>query len=161
MLQFARALCACSRRVNVFVFSTELRDVTREIRATLTHGGALSGLGEAWGGGTRIGASLATLIERDGARVLTPETVVLVFSDGLDVGEPDRLARAMRELDRRSAGVVWINPHADTGGYAPAARGMRAALPYVIALSGARDARGFEAMAERVARSARIRGHRT
>jgi uncharacterized protein len=161
MLQFARALCACSRRVNVFVFSTELREVTREIRATLTRGGTLSGLGEAWGGGTRIGASLAALIERDGARVLTPETVVLIFSDGLDVGEPDRLARAMRELDRRSAGVVWINPHAGTGGYAPAARGMRAALPYVIALSGARDAHGFEAMAEHVARSARIRGHRT
>lgn len=153
MLQFARALCARSDRVSVFVFSTALREVTREIRAAVTGGGTLSGLGEAWGGGTRIGASIATLLERDGARVLTRETVVFVFSDGLDVGETSRLARAMRELDRRSAGIVWINPHAADGGYAPTARGMRAALPYLIALSGANDAAGFEAMADRVGRS--------
>jgi uncharacterized protein with von Willebrand factor type A (vWA) domain len=138
-----------------------VHSVDEALAALSQHGSDARVLAKAWGGGTRIGASLATLIEREGARVLTHETVVLVFSDGLDVGEPDRLARAMRELDRRSAGVVWINPHADTDGYAPAARGMRAALPYVIALSGARDARGFEAMAEQVARSARIRGHRT
>ena len=161
MLQFARAMCASSSRVSVFVFSTALREVTREIRAAIPRGGALTDLGEAWGGGTRIGSSLATLIDHDGARVLTPETLVFIFSDGLDVGEPDRLARAIREIDRRSAGIVWINPHADADGYAPSARGMRAAMPHVIALCGAKDARGYEAMAGEVGRSHRIRGRRS
>ena len=45
------------------------------------------------------------------------DTVVMIASDGLDVGAPDMLRDAMRELQRRSAGVVWLNPLLETGGY--------------------------------------------
>ena len=37
----------------------------------------------------------------------------------------------MREIARRSAAIGWINPDASLSGYAPSARGMRAALPYI------------------------------
>jgi hypothetical protein len=37
----------------------------------------------------------------------------------------------MRELYRRSAGVVWLNPLLETEGYEPTASGMRSARPYV------------------------------
>ena len=152
MLQFAGALAERSRRVNVFVFSTALREVTRQLRDLTRdlHAGErarrLTSLGEAWGGGTRIGDNLAAFAREHGARLLSPETVVLIFSDGLDVGALERLDRAMRELRARSAGVVWLNPHAGAPGFTPSARGMRTALPYLAALAPARDARDFAAL---------------
>jgi uncharacterized protein with von Willebrand factor type A (vWA) domain len=153
---FARALCALTVRANVLFFSTALRDVTRALRS----GAPLTELGEAWGGGTRIGASLETFITEFGARTLSPDTVVIIVSDGLDVGEVYTLERAMREIERRSAGIVWLNPHAGTPGYAATARGMRAALPYVAIFDTAADAQGFERLAAHLARQPRIRGRR-
>jgi uncharacterized protein with von Willebrand factor type A (vWA) domain len=146
MLQFAYALCQRSRRASAFVFSTVLREVTRELRERDRAGRRLPELGEAWGGGTRIGDNLLAFVREHGARLLSPETLVFVFSDGLDVGGLDRLERAMRDLRARSAGVIWLNPHAGAPGFTPSARGMRAALPYITALCPARDARDFGAL---------------
>jgi uncharacterized protein with von Willebrand factor type A (vWA) domain len=84
-------------------------------------------------------------------RLLSPETLVFIYSDGLDVGALDRLDRAMRELRSRSAGVVWLNPHAGESGFAPIARGMRAALPYLAALRPAADADDFAELARTLA----------
>ncbi len=168
-IAFARALVARSPRTSVFFFSTELRDVTRTlgsahidaVRTGSVHGDTGFGnLGGAWGGGTKIGASLRAFVDAHGARVLSPDTVVFIFSDGLDVGNPQELARAMRDIERLCAAVVWLNPHAATPGYAPTARGMRAALPYVTILAAAQDANEFARLAERVARDPRIRGRR-
>jgi uncharacterized protein with von Willebrand factor type A (vWA) domain len=92
--------------------------------------------------------------------LLTPATLVFIYSDGLDVGDVPQLSGAMRELDFRSAGVVWLNPHAATPGYEPSARGMRAALPFVSLLCAANDVRGFERLAARVAQTPRLRGKR-
>ncbi|MCL6522681.1 MAG: VWA domain-containing protein [Firmicutes bacterium] len=148
MLQFGYALLRSAQRVEVFLFSTDLRRVTRELRA----GGpgrlpTLRGLGAEWGGGTRIGAALERFVQTWGERLLGRETVVLILSDGLDTGEVERLERAMRELHRRSAGVVWLNPLLATPGYQPLARGMRAALPYVDTFADAHDVRALEALA--------------
>jgi uncharacterized protein len=143
MLQFAHALCLLSRRASAFVFSTALHDVTRALRERDRAGRSLPDLGEAWGGGTRIGDNLLAFVREHGARLLSPETIVLIFSDGLDVGGLDRLGRAMRELRARSAAVVWLNPHAGAAGFTPSARGMRAALPYLTALLPARNERDF------------------
>ena len=151
MLQFAHALCLLSVRATAFVFSTALRDVTRALRERDLPGRTLPELREAWGGGTRIGDNLLAFVRDHGARLLSPETIVLIFSDGLDVGGLDHLARAMRELRERSAGVVWLNPHAGGAGFTPSARGMRAALPYLTALLPARDERDFTHLARVVA----------
>jgi uncharacterized protein with von Willebrand factor type A (vWA) domain len=131
MLQFAYALCQRSRRARAFLFSTQLREVTRPLRDA-GRGGSyrLEDLGEAWGGGTRIGASLNDFVRKHGA-LLSEQTFVIIVSDGLDVGEIPQLQRAMRAIARRSAAIAWVNPHAGTPGYTPAARGMVAALPYV------------------------------
>jgi uncharacterized protein len=61
-------------------------------------------------------------------------------ASGLDVGDTTKLECAMREIHRRGAAVIWVNPLIGTRGYAPAARGMRAALPYIDAFIGGRDA---------------------
>jgi uncharacterized protein with von Willebrand factor type A (vWA) domain len=131
MLQFAYAFCKRSRRTNVFFFSTRLQEVTRSLRdADRNRSYRLGDLGDAWGGGTRIGASLNEFVRKYGARLST-QTFVIVVSDGLDAGEIPRLQHAMHEIARRCAGIGWLNPDAARPGYAPSARGMAAALPYV------------------------------
>ena len=57
--------------------------------------------------------------------------VVVILSDGWDRGDPDELAEAMQRLARVAHRIVWVNPLKVTPGYAPLARGMAAALPYV------------------------------
>jgi uncharacterized protein with von Willebrand factor type A (vWA) domain len=159
-IAFAAALCDRSARAHVFVFSTALRDVTRDLRAAMHADSDLRELGEAWGGGTKIGANLAHFVAEHGARVLSPESLVIIYSDGLDAGDIPQLEGAMRDIDRRSAGIVWLNPHAAASGFTPASRGMRAALPSIALLCAANDAAGFERLARRVAQTSRIRGRR-
>ncbi len=149
MLHFARALNRATRRCATFVFSTGLREVSREFRKPGALELSASNLHEAWGGGTRIGASLRTFIRRDGARLLTPETFVLIFSDGLDVDEIGTLRRALHEIRSKAAGIVWLNPHAGRAGYVPSARGMRAALPYVDVFAPAANDAELRELAER------------
>ncbi len=134
-LQFAYALSKRTRRANVFFFSTQLYEVTRGLReAGRDRSYRLRDLGGAWGGGTRIGASLNEFLRRYGSR-LSDQTFVIIVSDGLDAGEISRLQRAMRAIARRCAAIGWLNPDAARAGYRPSARGMRAALPYVSAFS--------------------------
>jgi uncharacterized protein with von Willebrand factor type A (vWA) domain len=134
-LQIAYALCRRSRRTNIFCFSTELREITRELRSIPRDGtGRLDGIGEAWGGGTRIGASLREFVRKFRAK-LDEHTYVIVVSDGLDVGNIADLEYAMREIQRRAAAVAWVNPHAGEPGFEPTARGMQAVLPFISALT--------------------------
>ena len=160
VLQFAYALSQRSRRVDVFTFSTELRDVTEELQrgagqavrqalAPIVAGFRLPALGHAWGGGTRIGECLDTFVREHGLRLLGPTTVVIVASDGLDVGDPELLARSVQTLARRSRGVVWLNPLAALEGYAPTARGMKAALPHLKSLTHASTPQEFAHLARR------------
>jgi len=154
VLSFAYALGRASVRARTYLFSTELIDVTRILRKA-TPGEPLPDLGEAWGGGTRIGASLARFVREYGAQALDDQTLVIVASDGLDAGDGVLLGRAMKEIARRAAAVVWLNPHARSRGFAPTAGGMRAALPFVDVLDAATSASDFERIADRLARGGR------
>jgi len=136
MLGFAEALVRRSLRVRVLLFSTEVRDVTRDLRAVHRAGArALERLGAAWGGGTRIGAALRTFV-RDGARWLSPDTTVLVFSDGLDGAGGEDLRRALHAIRRAGAETWWVHPHADAPGFTPATAALRIAAPYITAFLG-------------------------
>jgi uncharacterized protein with von Willebrand factor type A (vWA) domain len=131
-LQIAVALASATMRVEVFTFSTELERVTDDVRrAAAGESRRLEQLHHAWAGGTAIGACLSDFLGRFGERMVGRDTVVMIASDGLDVGSPDILRDAMRELNRRSASVVWLNPLLGTEGYQPTAAGMRAAHPYI------------------------------
>jgi uncharacterized protein with von Willebrand factor type A (vWA) domain len=145
---------AASGGVEVFVFSTELRPITRDVRrAAAGDRRVLVDLRHAWAGGTGIGPSLRDLVHRHGPHALGRETVVLVASDGLDLGAPEILRQAMSEIHRRSAAIVWLNPLADTPGYEPTALGMRIARPFVSTFGWAGSAEGLT----RLAREVRIR----
>lgn len=154
LLQFAYALGRATPRAHTYAFSTELHDLTRVLHAARP-GGTLPSLGEAWGGGTRIGASLAHFLRVHGPRVLDDQTLVIIASDGLDAGDVAQLERAMREIRRRSAAVVWLNPHARSRGFTPSSAGMRSAAPFIDVLDAVRGPADVERLAVRLGRSGR------
>ena len=57
--------------------------------------------------------------------------LVVILSDGWDRGDPAEMSEQMLRLSRVAHRVVWVNPLKASPGYAPLARGMAAALPYV------------------------------
>ena len=153
-LQVAVAMASITRRVEVFTFSTALQRVTGDVRrAAAGETRHLESVQYAWGGGTSIGACLREFLRTFGERLLGRDTVVIIASDGLDVGEPDTLRGAMSELHRRSAGLVWLNPLLETPGYEPTARGMSAARPYVTTFASVTDVASFA----RLSRLVRVR----
>lgn len=150
-LDLAVALTGAAPRVEVFVFSTALTRLTRDVR--------LAGAGRArqvtleratWGGGTSIGASLGAFLRRHGERLVTRDTLAVIVSDGLDVGESGPLQAAMRELHRRTAGVVWLNPLLATPGYEPTSRGMRAARPFITTFAHVGEAADLVRLSRRL-----------
>jgi len=152
-LHVASALAATTPRVEVFTFSTTLRRITGDIRRAAGRTGRLPRLASAWGGGTRIGACLTEYLRQFGDRLRAADTVVIVMSDGLDVGELDVLQSSMRTLHRRSAAVVWLNPLINTPGYEPTAAGIRTIRSFITTFSDASDPANFT----RLARSVRFK----
>jgi uncharacterized protein with von Willebrand factor type A (vWA) domain len=143
-LRLVSALTRATARVEVFVFSTALRRVTIDLqRASLGTSHRLQPLSHAWGGGTTIGACLSEFVRGYGDRLLSPTTVVMVASDGLDVGEPEILRSAVQAISRRSGAVVWLNPLLETPGYEPTALGMSTAKPFVTTFTSVNDLAGL------------------
>ena len=140
-LRLLHALQWRFRRCATFVFSTGLVEVTpaMDSRDVTTALGAVSRLKMGWNGGTQIGRSLRQLVEEHGARVLRRDTVLIVLSDGLDVGPPEELAEALGRARARVDRVIWLNPLLGTRDYQPTARGMAAALPLVDVFAPAHD----------------------
>jgi uncharacterized protein with von Willebrand factor type A (vWA) domain len=156
LVAFAYAMVQRSRRAGVWLFSTGLRNITRDLRNVHRDGAReLRELGDAWGGGTRIGGALLEFVRTQGGRIIDEDTTVLIFSDGLDVGEIDEMRRALRDMRSRGADIIWINPHAGLPGFAPSARAMKAALPLVDALVGVQSAHDFRELPERIRRARR------
>jgi uncharacterized protein with von Willebrand factor type A (vWA) domain len=152
-LRLVTALARATARVEVFVFSTALRRLTIDLqRASLGTSRRLPPLSYAWGGGTTIGACLSEFVRGYGDRLLSPTTVVIVASDGLDVGEPEILRSAVQAISRRSGSLVWLNPLLETPGYEPTALGMSTAKPFVTTFTSVNDLAGLV----RLSRSLRL-----
>jgi uncharacterized protein with von Willebrand factor type A (vWA) domain len=153
-LQVAVAMASVTMRLEAFTFSTELQRVTNDVRRSAAgETRRLEHLEHAWAGGTSIGRCLREFLRRFGERMMGRATVVMIVSDGLDVGEPNVLGDAMRELHRRSAGLVWLNPLIETPGYEPTAAGMITARPYITTFASANDVVGLA----RLSRLLRVR----
>ncbi|MGH9186791.1 MAG: VWA domain-containing protein, partial [Acidimicrobiales bacterium] len=104
-----------------------------------------------WSGGTRLGEGLRAFNDRWGCRGMARGAVVVILSDGWDRGDPGVLAEQMARLSRVAHKVVWVNPLKATPGYAPLARGMSAALPYVDAFVEGHSLAALEELAEVIA----------
>ena len=135
LLRFAHAAVSSRRagRVEVFTVGTRLTRITKELARRDPEAAMLSGAGAVtdWSGGTRIGASIQSFNDLWGIRGMARGAVVVICSDGWDRGEPALVASEMARLARVAHRVVWVNPLKASSGYAPLARGMAAALPFV------------------------------
>lgn len=133
LLRFAYAMQKHFRRVNTFLFSTRLTDITlllrsRDLKQALQ---ALAQESAGWSGGTQIGESLHEFNFHHARRLLTRDTIFIILSDGWDTGEPEFLAAELAAIKARVRKLIWLNPLLGMNDYEPVTRGMSAALPYI------------------------------
>jgi uncharacterized protein with von Willebrand factor type A (vWA) domain len=133
LMMFAHAALRSGRRVEAFCFGTRLTRLTRSLAAADADVALAQAATEVvdWDGGTRIGESLKIFLDEHGHGGLARGAVVLICSDGLEVGDPELLAEQMARLGRLAHRTVWLNPLQEDPKYEPLARGMKAALPYI------------------------------
>ena len=149
LVQFAYGMSRASRRVEVFCFGTRLTRLTNAMRIRDPNAAfdEATDLVVDWDGGTRIGESLGAYVTRWGKHRLNRGATVIICSDGLERGEPDRLAWAMRRLSHQAHRVIWVNPLAGDPKFQPLARGLVAALPFVDELIAGHSIEGLEDLA--------------
>jgi uncharacterized protein len=155
LVRFAHAAVASRRsgRVEVFTLGTRLTRVTREM-GRRDPDAALSAAAAAvpdWSGGTRLGSGLREFNDSWGVRGTARGAVVVICSDGWDRGDPDVMTAEMARLSRVAHRVIWVNPLKASPGYAPLARGMAAALPYVDLFVEGHSLSSLEDLAARIA----------
>jgi uncharacterized protein with von Willebrand factor type A (vWA) domain len=149
LIVFAHAALRADPRFEAFSFGTRLTRLTRAL-ATSSADEALrraSMQTEDWDGGTRIGETLKTFLDRYGHPGLARGAVVVICSDGLEVGDPELLRAQMERLHRLAHRVVWLNPLKENPDYAPLARGMQAALPRIDVFASGHSLGSLEGVA--------------
>jgi uncharacterized protein with von Willebrand factor type A (vWA) domain len=133
LLRFLHVAVVGRGRVEAFALGTRLTRITRELSSRDPDAALGSAAARVldWSGGTRLGEGLRAFNDRWGVRGMARGAIVVILSDGWDRGEPDLLAREMARLTLVAHRIVWVNPLKSSPEYAPLARGMAAALPYV------------------------------
>nr|WP_238941576.1 VWA domain-containing protein [Jannaschia sp. Os4] len=135
--------------VHSFTFGTRLTNVTRHLRTRDVDAGLAAAGAQAtdWEGGTRIGDSLHAFNRDWSRRVLGQGAVVLLVTDGLERGNPERLGFEARRLHLTARRVIWLNPLLRWDGFAPKAAGVRALLPHVDLLRAGHSVAALEGLA--------------
>ncbi len=133
VMPFILGLKSVGSKAEVFVFSTMLTRITFYVRR-LPLERALGRMSEEafdWSGGTRIGYCLRQLNNEQGRRLLNRRTVVVILSDGWDLGAKEMLRREMTFLSENVYSIIWLNPMEGDGKVQPMPGGMKVALPYI------------------------------
>ena len=153
-LRFIHGVLDEFREAEAFLFHTRLAHVSdamkeRDAGRALDR---LSVMAQGAGGGTKIGESLQTFNRWHAARVIHSRSVVMIVSDGYETGDADLLGREMAALSKRCRRIVWLNPMMAWEGYAPEARGIKAALPFVDLYAPANTLKSLAALEPYLAR---------
>lgn len=150
LLQFVHTLESGLENVEVFVFSTRLTRITRELRKRDVDQ-AITDVVNAvddWSGGTRIGEAVRDFNFRWSRRVLRSNATVVLISDGWDRGDPFLLGEEVARLQRSCRRLIWLNPLLGAAGYQPLTQGLKAALPYVDYFMPIHNLQSLEALAD-------------
>jgi uncharacterized protein with von Willebrand factor type A (vWA) domain len=153
-LRFIHGVLDEFREAEAFLFHTRLAHVSdamkeRDAARALDR---LSIMAQGAGGGTRIGESLQTFNRWHAPRVIHSRTCVMIVSDGYETGDAALLGREMAALAKRCRRIVWLNPMMAWDGYAPEARGIKAALPHVDLYAPANTLQSLAALEPYLAR---------
>ncbi|MCB9393209.1 MAG: VWA domain-containing protein [Ilumatobacteraceae bacterium] len=149
MLRFVHAAVAGRQRVEAFALGTRLTRVTRELSSRDPDKALQAAASRVldWNGGTRLGECLGRFNDEWGVRGMARQSIVVILSDGWDRGDPALLGEQMQRLHRIAFRTIWVNPLKVTPGYAPLARGMAAALPFVDAFVEGHSVAAMEELA--------------
>jgi uncharacterized protein with von Willebrand factor type A (vWA) domain len=153
-LRFIHGVLDEFREAEAFLFHTRLAyvsDAMKEKDAARALD-RLSMMAQGVGGGTRIGESLKTFNRWHAARVIHSRTCVMIVSDGYETGDAALLGREMAALAKRCRRIVWLNPMMAWQGYAPEAKGIKAALPHVDLYAPANTLQSLAALEPYLAR---------
>jgi len=140
LARFVHAAVVGRGRVEAFALGTRLTRITREL-SSRDPDQALRQAAHSvadWAGGTRLGDDLRAFND--------------TWGDGWDRGDPATMTEQMARLSRVAHRIVWVNPLKATAGYAPLARGMAAALPYVDDFVEGHSLEAIEELARVIAR---------
>ena len=145
-VQFMYAFKKVYHRIETYIFSTSLQRISDELNESdfQTALRKVSDIVPHWAGGTDIGQSLQSFAEND-CQQLDRKSIVLIISDGLDMGEPEIVEESLKAIKKRANKIVWLNPLAGHAGYKPEARTMKAALPLLDVFSSGHN---FETLKE-------------
>jgi len=152
-LQFLHAARATGPYSEAFVFATRLTRLTRQLSGRHPQR-AIRRATEAvpdWSSGTRIGDALKTFNDRYGRRGMARGSVVVILSDGWELGDPELVGREMQRLARLAYRIVWVNPRVVAKDFAPRAGGLVAALPYCDALVSGHSLKSLHEVADAIA----------
>jgi uncharacterized protein with von Willebrand factor type A (vWA) domain len=154
LARFLHAAVVSRTRVEAFALGTRLTRITRELESHDPDEAMRNAARRVvdWSGGTRLGEQIGRFNDEWGVRGMARGAVVVILSDGWDRGDPDALAEQMARLRRVAHRIVWVNPLKASEGYAPLARGMAAALPYVDDFVEGHSVAALESLAEVIAR---------
>jgi uncharacterized protein with von Willebrand factor type A (vWA) domain len=155
LVMFAHAALRADTRWEAFCFGTRLTRVTRALACPRPDEALRRAAAEVvdWSGGTRIGESLRTFLDEFGHAGMARGAVVVVCSDGLDVGDAALVEEQMARLARLARRIVWLNPLQEDPAYEPLARGMAAALPYVDVFASGHNLASLEEVGRELARA--------
>ena len=133
LMRFLHAAVVGRTKVEAFALGTRLTRITRQLSSRDPDSAMAAAADEVadWSGGTRLGDGLKAFNDRYGQRGMARGAIVVILSDGWERGDPEVMAEQMRRLSRVAHRIVWVNPLKASPGYAPLARGMAAALPYI------------------------------
>jgi uncharacterized protein len=147
-LRFAHLVSHRLPRVETFCFGTRLSRVTKTLkhRDPATALDRLADIVFDFDGGTLIGASLEEFLSVSRHAALVRGAVTIVFSDGLERGDPLPMIHAVERLARLSHRLVWATPLAADPRYRPATRGMAGILPFLDALADGSSLPALERM---------------
>jgi len=143
-----------------FVFATRLTRLTRQ----LASGGpdyAYARVAEAtpdWAGGTRIGTALTRFLDEHGRRGIARGAIIVIVSDGWEIGDPQEVGEAMSRLGRLAHHVIWVNPRSAAAEFQPLAGGMAAALPHVDTFLSGHSVQALEDLLAAIAGAGERRG---
>ncbi len=132
-LQFAKGMVCTWMHTDAYIFHTRLVRVTEAVRdrnsaRAMTR---LALMAEGFGGGTKLGESLATFNRHHAKKMVNSRTVAIIVSDGYDTGTPDDLAAELARMKKRVRKLVWLNPLLGWRNYQPVTAAMQAARPHI------------------------------
>jgi len=154
LLRFLHVAVAGQGRVEAFAVGTRLTRLTRQLSSRDPDAALRQAIERVldWSGGTRLGEGIGAFNDRFGMPGMARGAIVVILSDGLDRGDPTRLAGEMARLHRAAHQTIWVNPLKASAGYEPLARGMAAALPHVDQFVEGHSAASLDALVGVIAR---------